>query len=1194
MPEKLKAGVLAEPVLVGRERELGELMQSLDSVFDGKGTTVFVSGEAGSGKTRLVNEFLSMVKEKEIAVLLSWCLSDLAVPYFPFMEAFNSYFSAKKSEDEFTSPLQSRVQTRMTGVEQTEDEEAEIKAWLAGPKQSGRSERLQNLTPQAWKDLAVAAVTKALLSISAKKTVILFIDDLQWADSASLSLLHYISRSISAARVLILATYRSEELGPDAEGRPHPLLETLRLMRREDLIKEIKLPQLDQADVAALAEKMVGGSLHSELADRLAEESQGNPLFVVESLRMLSEHGSLVQDSGHWRLSIDEVGIPTKIKDIILRRVSMLKPNQRRILDLASVIGERFDVELLGAVLGQDSLDVLETLNAVGQSSSLVCCEGSIYEFDHAKSREAIYEEISPPLKKGYHERIAEKMEAKSKNIKDLPVNDLAYHYAQAGNKEKAVEYALAAGEDALARFSNAEAAKHYYYVLGAVSESPEHIGERTKALEGLGDAFNADGLFDEALKTFEQLSSVAETGVLKLRALRKAFLCSYWLGDWAHSHDLAAKAEEYANSDRLEYARLRVYRGFAAGIVGKTKEAVEDVEGALRVFEEEFSLRDVAAALAEIVFIPFWEVPIEVKLAAGLRSIALYEELEDLRGQMFAFGRLGRVFWEAGLFQEVEDIHDKSDRIAEKIGDYNEIALSFMTKGMRLEVGGDIRGAVAASLRAVEYAEKTNAYFTQNSCYGNLVREYALLGEIEHAEEYAKKIDNLSGRELSIASKNETMYKAYLLSAKGQYDEANKIFDKFFESFNKNKGLSFRGGFLKGYAWSLAKQGRNEEAKALLEEFRKTWLNKMAGSKRLERTNVLAYFVARRETGVGEELSIRLEIINAGKNSARLIRVEGLIPPEFKATVLPSCCSVQNGSVAMNEKELGTFTVEPLKLSLEAAKAGVFTLSPQVVYVDDLKETRTCKPQPVTVTVHPTLHAKIGEEAISVPILPDRVTTGFADLDALLYGGIPENYAVVLASPSIDEKALIIKKFLEAGANASETTFYITAEAGNAKALAEEHPSNFYLLVCNLQADAMVQNMPNVFKLKGIESLTEIDIALTKAFRTLKPSTAPKRICIDIVSDVLLQHHAVITRKWLSALLPNLKSQGFTVLATINPHMHSQEEVQAILGLFDGEIRISEKDTAKGVEKVLRIRRLFNQKYLDKDLTLNEEKIKQ
>ena len=1169
----MKAGVLAEPVLVGRESELAELMRSLDSVFEGKGTTVFVGGEAGSGKTRLVNEFLDAVKEKDVAVLSSWCLSDVTVPYLPFMEAFNAYFSSENNEGK-------------------EGEEAAIKAWLSGPKQGAKSERLQNLTPQAWQDLAVAAVTHALLSISARRVVVLFIDDLQWADSASLSLLHYISRSISSAKVLALATYRSEELSPDAEGRPHPLLETLHLMRREGLLNEIKLPNLDHTNIAALAEKMVGGSLNPELADRLAAESQGNPLFVVESLRMLCEHGTLVQDNGQWRLSIDEVGIPSKIKEIILRRVGMLKPNQRRILDLASVIGEKFDIELLGAVLGQDSLEVLETLNAVAQSSSLVCCEGSYYEFDHAKSREAIYEQISAPLKKGYHERIAEKMEARSKG-KDLPVNDLAYHYEQAENKEKAVEYALAAGEDALTRFSNAEAAKHYSYVLSTVSESPEHIGEKTKALEGLGDAFNADGLFDKALKTYEQLSSVADNDVVKLRALRKAFLCSYWLGNWTHSHDLAAKAEEYANSDRLEYSRLRVYRGFAAGIAGKTKEALEDVEGALRVFEEEFSLRDVAAALAEIVFITFWEVPIEVKLAAGLRSIALYEELEDLRGQMFAYSRLGRVLWEAGLFQEVEDFHDKSNRIAEKIGDYNEIALSFMTKGMRLEVKGDTRGAVAVSLKAVEYAEKTNAYFTQNACYGNLVREYAVLGEIEHAEEYAKKIHDIPGREPSGTATDETINKAYILSAKGQYDEANQVFDKFFQSLRINRGLSFRGGFLQGYAWSLAKQGRNEEAKALLEEFQKIWINKIAGSKRLEQTNVLAYLMARREIGVGEELSVRLDIINAGKKSARLIRVEEIIPPELKATVLPSCCRLQNGSVALNEKELGAFTVEPLQLSVVASTAGVFTLNPKIVYVDDGGVTKISMPRPITVTVRPLLHAKIGEETFSVPILPGRVATGFGELDVLLYGGIPENSTVVLTSPPSDEIEILIKKYLETGIKAGETTFHITAEAGNAKALAERYLSCFFLFICNPQADTMIQNLPNVFKLKGIENLTEIDIALTKAFRMLDPSrTRPKRICIEIISDALLHHHAVTTRRWVSALLPTFKSKGFSTLAVVNPRMHPIEDLEAILGVFDGEIRVTEKETPQGTKQMLKIRRLHNQKYLENEIALTKEKV--
>jgi KaiC/GvpD/RAD55 family RecA-like ATPase/tetratricopeptide (TPR) repeat protein len=1174
-------------------------MHYLDSAFDGKGTTVFVSGEAGSGKTRLVHEFLETLKGKEVTVLSSWCLSDIAVPYFPFMEAFNTYFSAKKSEEkEHTSPQQPR-----NHPEQAEDEEAEIKAWLVGPKQAGKTERLQNLTPQAWKDLAVAAVTKAVLSISVKKVVILFIDDLQWADSASLSLLHYISRSISAARVLVLATYRSEELSPDAEGCPHPLLETLRLMSREDLFKEIKLPNLDHANIAALAEKMVGGSLHSELTGKLAEESGGNPLFVVESLRMLSEHGSLVQESGRWRLSIDEVGIPAKIRDIILRRVSMLKPNQRRILDLASVIGERFDAELLGVVLGQDSLEVLETLNAVGQSSSLVLYKGSYYEFDHAKSREAIYEEISPPLKKGYHERIAEKLEAKSKNSK-LPVNDLAYHYAQAGNKEKAVEYALAAGEDALARFSNSEAIKHYGYVLATVSEASEYASERTAALEGLGDALNANGLFVEAMKTFEQLSSVAESNAMKLRALRKAFLCSYWRGDWAYSHELAAKAEEYAQFDRLEYSRLCLYRGFVAAREGKPKEAVEDEEGALRVFEEEVSLRDVAAALAEIIFIELWEVPIEARLAAALRSVALFKEIEDLRGEMFAYGRLGGVFERVGLFREALNSDEELLRIGERIGDYNNMALKLFSRGMRLEFMGDLRAAVASSLKAVECAEKTNAYFTQGLCYGNLIREYAMLGEIGHAEEFAKKIDKLFDEEVMRKSNKESFVharinKAFLFSAKGQWKEANEIFEKFFEDLKKNKTLpifSYRAGWMKDYAWALAKQGRIEESNVQLEEVQKIMrARESAGKLKLEHANVQASLMARREIGVGEELNIRLDLVNVAKNPALLVRVEGFIPPEFKASALPSYSRPQNGSLEMNERKIGPFQVETIKLSLNATKAGVFNLSPQVVYVDEMGETKTCKPTAITVTVRPTLHAKIGEETISVSILPDRVTTGFADLDTLLFGGIPENYAVVLASPQSNERELLIKHFLEAGAKAHSTTIYLTTEPGNAKALAKEFPSDFFLFVCNPRADAIIQSLPNIFKFKGVENLTEIDIALTKIFRVLDPSKpGSKRACIDIISDVLLQHHAVITRKWLSGILADLRLRGFTTLVAINPKMHPPEEFQAILGLFEGEINISEKETAKGIQQVLRIRKMYNQKFLENELALKRESLEQ
>jgi hypothetical protein len=133
------------------------------------------------------------------------------------------------------------------------------------------------------------------------------------------------------------------------------------------------------------------------------------------------------------------------------------------------------------------------------------------------------------------------------------------------------------------------------------------------------------------------------------------------------------------------------------------------------------------------------------------------------------------------------------------------------------------------------------------------------------------------------------------------------------------------------------------------------------------------------------------------------------------------------------------------------------------------------------------------------------------------------------------------------------------------------------------------------VFKLKGVENLTDINIALTSAFRKLDTSLrSPRRACIEIISDILLQHHAVPIRRWLTALIPELKSRGFTTLAVMNPYMHPSEEVQAIQDIFDGEISIYEKETQRGPNKLLRIKKMLNQRYLDNELVIKKERIGQ
>lgn len=180
------------------------------------------------------------------------------------------------------------------------------------------------------------------------------------------------------------------------------------------------------------------------------------------------------------------------------------------------------------------------------------------------------------------------------------------------------------------------------------------------------------------------------------------------------------------------------------------------------------------------------------------------------------------------------------------------------------------------------------------------------------------------------------------------------------------------------------------------------------------------------------------------------------------------------------------------------------------------------------------------------------------------------------MTAPPCNERELLIKSFLETGVKDDEVTFYVTIDPSVARVLTEESQSNFNLFVCNPHADAIAKSQSNIVKLKGVENLTDISIALISAIRKLDPETqGQRRICIDLVSDVLLQHHAVQTRRWLISLITKLKSTGFTTLAVIDPQIHPPEEFHAIVGLFEGEISIYESETGKGPQRSLKIKRM-------------------
>jgi predicted ATPase len=918
---------LAEPILVGREKELKMLHAFLNIAVTTKGQTVFVSGEAGVGKTRLINDFLTLAKKQEVVILAGWCLSNAAFPYFPFFEAFRNYFSAQGTT-----------------------EMSKVNKWLLGPPQRNKQANLQIITPQVWKDQTFAAVASALVSISGKNPVILFIDDLHWADSASLALIHYLANIISSERILIIGTFRTETLTASNDGKQHPLLETLRLMRREDLIKEINLISLDEIDVSKLVKSMLYGSLQQEFAQKLTEESQGNPLFIVESIRMLYESNSLIQEGGTWHLTNNSIGIPQKIKDIILQRLGSLPNNQRSVLEAAAIIGVEFDPTLLAAVLDRDTIELIEILDIIANDTSLIRCYEQSYRFDHARTRETIYNDISPALQRAFHARVAEKLEIMSKDDK-LLLSNVAFHYAQAGNKGKAVTYALAAGQLALSNWSNKEAVDHFAFVLRTVGEEPEYKQKKIIAIEGLGDAYYAGNNFKEALETFEWLAGLQDD-VAKLRALRKAAWAAFYQGDIPRERALIQKAEGITTTDRLEAALILKQNAELAGMDNDWVTALKITEAALKIFQEEYALSDTARTLMSQGYIAANLGQSEKSVVAALRSIALYGDIEDFRAQMEAYAYAGGAFQACTLVEESNRLLAKAIELNEekKIYDYIRIIPAYVWWPLGL-LGDGPSSSISKALKGLEISNKTDSNLYLGGIYGALTVASALGEDPAHVEEYFGKLSTLPQHVLSNAASQILLGPAtgvYHI-VRGEFKKANELFDEIFSSATSLPPF-FEASSRQLFAWALGKQGKMEEAKVQLFAAQRVI---GTAQERFKHVNVKASMMALMHPEVNEVFEIRLDLVNVSKSEGSIVRLDHVIIPELQIVHTSPNCLIHNGQIQLKDEAIGPFEVKTIKLTVKSTIPGTFNLSPSLTFkeIADEKIT-TCIIEPVKIVV--------------------------------------------------------------------------------------------------------------------------------------------------------------------------------------------------------------------------------------------------
>jgi tetratricopeptide (TPR) repeat protein len=454
----------------------------------------------------------------------------------------------------------------------------------------------------------------------------------------------------------------------------------------------------------------------------------------------------------------------------------------------------------------------------------------------------------------------------------------------------------------------------------------------------------------------------------------------------------------------------------------------------------------------------------------------------------------------------------------------------------------------------------------------GNLGSAYQILGEWDKTEEYLKEALSISQR----LNEFQNIGGSYWLLGelhrhKEEYVKARDFYEKALEAFEKAGAKTWKMSISAGVIFACIELGEIEKAKKLINNVHKFALQ-VKDKGLIATADVLRAMQFRAQ----KKWKQSIERFEKSFQEHEALDARRWNVYNFAKYVLFEYARVylEKGKEGDREKAHDLLNQALEIFQKIGAKKEIEKTESRLAYLETGRQVTKLEPD--------------AEAA-----LPSLITTGYEDLDGLLHGGIPRNYAVVLTSPSCDERDLLVRRFLEAGTKEGQITFYVITKASGIEYLAEEFPSNFYLFVCNPQAGKIIKTLPNVFKLKGVENLTDINIALISAFRKLDATPkAPRRICIEIISDVLLQHHTVQTRKWINALIPELKSKGFTTLAVLDPEIHSQQEVRAIVGVFEGEINIHDKETKEGLKKHLKIRKMTNQKYSESELRLSKEKL--
>lgn len=481
-----------EEMLLGRERELGALRAALASASRGRGRLVLLSGEAGIGKTRLADAFAVAARERGARVAWGRCWEAGGAPvYWPWLQAIRSLL-----RDIQPTELRRLIGANAAHLAQILPEVRDVFPGLPD---------LPDDDSDRARFTLFDALSRLLRNAARDGPVVLILDDLHAADEPSLLLLRFVSMDLGDSGIVLLASYREGEL-----AAADPRVGLLAEMARVSAAERLDPPGLTIDEVARFIELAAGEQPADGLAEAVHRETEGNPLFVGEIVRLLAEEGRLRRPPDG---AGQPLGITEGVKAVIGRRLTRLSDPCRELLARASVIGVEIPLELLAAVQGRPASELLPLFDEAVAAHVLKepRTPGGSWRFAHALIRDVLYASLPGSVRRDLHLRIGRTLEALLDPATDPPLAELAHHFVLAGpaaEPDLAIDYARRAAERASAVHAHEEAARLYRLGLQA-GGLDDH--ERCKLLLRLGEAATRGGEQTSAHDAYWQAAELAE-----------------------------------------------------------------------------------------------------------------------------------------------------------------------------------------------------------------------------------------------------------------------------------------------------------------------------------------------------------------------------------------------------------------------------------------------------------------------------------------------------------------------------------------------------------------------------------------------------------------------------------------------------------------------------------------------------------